>query len=263
MTSVQRKSNFSALTVFMSFLLLLCYAGFAESPEGSSIGNMYYMYVCAESDDEVSVVRFDGHEAVVQENISVGVIPVEIEGPHGITVSPDGEYWYLSMAHGKPFGHVYKYSTSDNEVLGRVELDYFPATMQVSPSTGMLYVVNFNLHGDHVPSSVSVVDPESMTEIERITTGVMPHGSRLSPDGMYHYSVAMMSGELFEIDALSLEITRRLDVGKSADMDGKMHHMKDGEETHSDHDMHEDHDASGHRRNIYRRLLVLALLTSW
>ena len=45
-----------------------------------------------------------------------------------------------------------------------------------------------------------------MTEITKITTGSMPHGSRLSPDGLFQYSVAMMSGELFEIDALDLKV---------------------------------------------------------
>ena len=29
-------------------------------------------------------------------------IPTEIEGPHGITVGPNGDYWYLSLAHGNP-----------------------------------------------------------------------------------------------------------------------------------------------------------------
>jgi hypothetical protein len=44
----------------------------------------------------------------------------------------------------------------------------FPATLQVSPDG--LYVVNFNLHGDMVPSSVSVVDADAMFEMARITT---------------------------------------------------------------------------------------------
>ena len=46
--------------------------------------------------------------AVVEKTIPVGVWPLEIEGPHGITVSPDGEHWYLSMAHGMPYGHLHE-----------------------------------------------------------------------------------------------------------------------------------------------------------
>ena len=97
--------------------------------------------------------------------------------------------------------------------------------MQISELTGLLYCVNFNLHGEMKPSSVSVVDPESMTEIKKIQTGVMPHGSRLSPSGRYQYSVAMMSGELFEIDALTLEVNRVLSLDKKKmNHQGMMHH---------------------------------------
>lgn len=176
----------------------------------------YYVYVTAESEDEVSIVKFDGKKAETIKNIPVGVWPQEIEGPHGITVDPSGEYWYLSLAHGNPYGRLYKYKTGTDEMVGSVELGLFPASMQISPVTGLLYVVNFNLHGDMVPSTVSVVDVESMTELDQITTGAMPHGSRLSADGMKHYSVAMMSGELFEIDAFNLRVARTLDLDEAS-----------------------------------------------
>ena len=215
--------------VFYTIAFIACFYSSLLYGKVQGKNKNYYVYGAAESEDEVAVVRFDGKNATVEKRIPVGVWPVETEGPHGITISPDGQYWYLSMAHGKPYGHVYKYTTGTDEMLGRVELDLFPATMQISNATGLLYVVNFNLHGDHVPSSVSIVDPESMTEIERVTTGIMPHGSRLSLDGLRHFSVAMMSGELYEIDALSFEILRKLYVGKEAGDDKhNMSGMKHG-----------------------------------
>ena len=188
----------------------------------------YYVYVTAESDDQVALVKFDGKKAETVKNIDVGVWPAEIEGPHGITVSPDGKHWYLSLAHGNPYGTLYKFETGSDEVVGTVELGLFPASMQISPVTGLLYCVNFNLHGDMVPSTVSVVDVETMTELDQITTGAMPHGSRLSADGMKHYSVAMMSGELFEIDALGLKVSKAFDLDKASAsvMDGGMDHSK-------------------------------------
>ena len=186
----------------------------------------YYVYVTAESEDEVAIVGFDGKEAKAVKRIPVGVWPAEIEGPHGITISPDGAYWYLTMAHGNPYGTLYKYSTETNTVVGQTTLGLFPATMQISPVTGFLYCVNFNLHGDMVPSSVSVVDPETMTELTQITTGAMPHGSRISPDGKHHYSVAMMSGELFEIDGLSLRVSRVLALDEDEMYHSKMDHSK-------------------------------------
>lgn len=195
----------------ISLLLLLCITfSFAASAQD------YYVYVTAESEDEVALIKFDGKKATIEKTIQVGVWPAEIEGPHGINISPDGKYWYLSLAHGNPYGTLYKYSTETNEVVGTVKLGLFPASLQVSKTTELLYCVNFDLHGDMVPSTVSVVDPEEMIEIDRIETGVMPHGSRISADGMYHYSVAMMSGELFEISTTKMKVTRKLNL------DGKM-----------------------------------------
>jgi DNA-binding beta-propeller fold protein YncE len=149
----------------------------------------------------------------------------ENEGPHGLTVDPSGEYWYLSLAHGTPYGSLVKYSTTTNRPVDKTTLGMFPASMQISSLTGLLYCVNFNLHGEMKPSSVSVVDPETMTEIKQIQTGVMPHGSRISPNGRFQYSVAMMSGELFEVDALTLEVNRILSLDKGGKMNHKgMHH---------------------------------------
>ena len=187
----------------------------------------YYLYVAAESDDTVSLLKFDGNNLSEKERIVVGSYPTENEGPHGLTVDPNGKYWYLTLAHGNPFGKLIKYSTETNEIVDETTLGLFPASMQISTVTGFLYCVNFNLHGDMKPSSVSVVDPETMTEITRIKTGSMPHGSRITSDGLKQYSVAMMSGELFEIDALSLEVSRILDLEDHSKMDhSKMEHSK-------------------------------------
>lgn len=170
------------------------------------------IYVAAESADEVWELAFDGRELRVADVVEVGYQATEIEGPHGLTVAPDGRHWFVTMAHGKPFGLLYRYRTGSNELDGECELGLFPATMQISPDTGLLYCVNFDLHGDMTPSSVSVVDPEAMAEVARTTTGSMPHGSRLSPDGTRHYSCAMMSDELIELDAATFEVLRRLRI---------------------------------------------------
>ncbi|MEE2713769.1 MAG: YncE family protein [Planctomycetota bacterium] len=182
------------------------------APVASAQDKDYYVYVAAESADEVYRLKFDGSSAVVDKVIQVGYQPTEIEGPHGLAVGLDGKYWYLSIAHGKPFGIIYKYETATDKIVGECEVGMFPATMQISPATGLLYCVNFNLHGRMLPSSISILDPEEMVEVARTTTGPMPHGSRVSPDGLRHYSCAMMSGHLFEIDALTFGVKRRLQL---------------------------------------------------
>jgi len=196
--------------------LALAFALAGVGASAAAQGPVYRLYVAAESADEIYQVAFDRAGARVEEVIEVGYQATEIEGPHGLAVDPGGEHWYVTMAHGKPWGILYQYATGTNELMAQTELGLFPATMQISDATGLLYAVNFDLHGDMSPSSVSVVDTESMIEVERITTGPMPHGSRVSADGLLHYSCAMMSGELFEIDALGLEINRVLQLDEPA-----------------------------------------------
>jgi DNA-binding beta-propeller fold protein YncE len=181
----------------------------------------YYVYVCAESDDTVALARFvptgsgTGTMEVVK-TIPVGIWPDEIEGPHGIAVHPDGNSWYVSLAHGNPNGSIHKFATGTDAFIDSVEVGLFPATLSISPASGFLYVVNFNLYGLMTPSSVSVVDVASMTEIAQVPTGVMPHGSRMDAKGTKQYSVSMMDDHLWEVDGLTLKVSRKLPLSEHA-----------------------------------------------
>ena len=178
----------------------------------------YLVYVLSESADKITLVRFDGTTARIDHQIDTGDMPVDIDGPHGIVISPDREFYYVSIAHGRPFGTVWKYATKDDALLGKTTLGPFPATLDISPDGNFLFVVNFNLHGDMVPSSVSVVSTKSMTEIARIQTCTMPHGSRLNPQGTKQYSACMMDDTLVEIDTRTLKATRHFIVTKNKEM---------------------------------------------
>ena len=168
----------------------------------------YLIYVLSEAADKISLVRFGPAGARIDHELPTGDMPVDIDGPHGIAVSRDQQSYFVSLAHGRPFGSVWKYSTRDDRVLGRVRLGLFPATMDLNADGSLLYVVNFNLHGDMVPSSVSVVATEPMLEVARIPTCTMPHGSRLNSQGTKHYSACMMDDMLVEIDTQSLKVSR-------------------------------------------------------
>jgi DNA-binding beta-propeller fold protein YncE len=116
-----------------------------------------------------------------------------------------------------PYGSVFKYETGDDISVSDVLAGLYPATMDISSSTGLMFVVNFNLHGDMEPSTVSVIDSVSMVEIAQIEHGIMPHGSRTSPDGRFHYAVGMMDDTLYEIDVMKLEVGRKLQLTAAED----------------------------------------------
>ncbi len=169
----------------------------------------YRVFVASEGNDHIALVKFGPGGIAVERDQKIGTNPTELVGPHGIFVSPDGRWLYVTTAHGTPNGALWKFSTATGEQIGRVGLGRFPATVQVAPNGHYAWVVNFNLYGAMVPSSVSVVYTDDMVEVRRIPTCVMPHGSRLSPDGRRQYSGCMMNDELVEIDADSLAVARR------------------------------------------------------
>src|SRR5215212_6148559 len=82
----------------------------------------YLVYVVCESADKIALVRFGPKGARVEREIETGAMPSDIDGPHGVVVSPDKKFFYVSLGHGRPFGSVWKYSTETNEVLGQVTL---------------------------------------------------------------------------------------------------------------------------------------------
>ena len=172
----------------------------------------YRVYVASEAADRISVLRFDGASFHVERQFDTGVMPVDIDGPHGVALDPAGASLFVSIAHGQPNGALWKYSATTNQLLGRVTLGMFPASLQVSPSGEFVYVVNFNLHGDPVPSSVSIVHAGSLTELARVQTCRMPHGSRFNPQGTRHYSACMMDHRVIEIDTATLRVAREFQL---------------------------------------------------
>jgi len=175
----------------------------------------YLVYVLSEGADKIALVRFGPAGIKIDHQIDTGDMPIDIDGPHGIVVSPDRQFYYVTIAHGRPFGSVWKYSTKNDALIGKASLGLFPATLDVSPGGDFLFVVNFNLHGDMEPSSVSVVSTQTMTEIARIKTCTMPHGSRLNPQGTKQYSACMMDDILVEIDTRTLKVARHFIVTKN------------------------------------------------
>ncbi len=193
--------------------LLAVLAALAAARPAGAAAQSYWVYAAAESEDEVALLRYDaGGDLVVEKTITTGWLAAEIEAPHGLAVDPAGEYWYLTLGHGFPNGRLVKYVTGADTVAGVAELGLFPATIAVPPHGALALAVNANFHGDHVPSTVTIVDLETMFPVADVVTCTMPHGSRFNADGSKHYSACMMDNQLVEIDGTALDVTRRLDL---------------------------------------------------
>ena len=176
----------------------------------------YWVKLVCESADRIATVRFGPRGAAVEKTTETRILQSDISGPHGITFSPDKKNFFVTIGHGRPYGTALKYEAETDRVVKQVTLGMFPATADVTPDGNFLFAVNFNLHGDPVPSSVSVVDTNEMVEVARIPTCIMPHGSRIARDGLHQYSACMMNDLLVEIDAENMKVSRsfRVSAGK-------------------------------------------------
>lgn len=173
----------------------------------------YWVYVGAESADVVHRVRFGPDGTTVERSFAVGEYAADIEGPHGLVISHDGRYLYMTTGHGVPDGKLWKYELGpDTLVAPGIGLGVFPASLDVTPDGLYTFSANFNLHGDMVPSTISVVYTPAMMEVARVVTCTMPHGSRIDPSGNFHYSGCMMDDQLVEIDTRTFEVSRRFSL---------------------------------------------------
>ncbi len=173
----------------------------------------YYVYAGAESADKIYRIRFGPAGTAVEKEIVIGEMDAEMEGPHGLAISADGKFLHMTTGHGFPDGKYWMYVLGPDTLAGPgLLLGAFPASLDVSPDGRYVMSANFNLHGDMVPSSQSVVFTPTLTEVARIVTCTMPHGSRFSPDGTRQYSGCMMDDQLVEVDTRTFKVSRRFSV---------------------------------------------------
>ncbi len=215
--ALMRSSARLPLLSWLALALLPAAAAAQEAASGSH-GPVYHVYVGAESADLIHRIRFGPEGASVASSTPVGEMALETEGPHGLNVSPDGEHLFMTTAHGVPDGKLWKFHAGpDTLVAAPILLGNFPATLDLTPDGLYALVANFNLHGEHVPSTVSVVYTPDMIEVDQIATCTMPHGLRLHPDGLRAYSLCMMDDQLVEIDTRSFEVSRRFSVASGGE----------------------------------------------
>jgi len=179
----------------------------------------YRVGVVSESGDIVSWLK-PGDGTLTQEKvIPVGIMPADIDGPHNLTVSADNRFYYISIAHGTPFGTLWKMDATSDTLVGRAPLEMFPTTIGLTPDGELAFVANSDFHGDHPRQNViSVVHTPTMSTITHLAACDMPHGVKSNHAGTLIYISCMNSDELLEIEVATLRITRRVPTGTGHDM---------------------------------------------
>ena len=174
----------------------------------------YRILVASESGDIVTQLTWDGTALAVAKVVPVGIMPADIDGPHNVTVAPDGSAWYVSIAHGTPYGSLWKMSAGSDTLLGRAQVEMFPTTIALTPDGALAFVANSDFHGDHPRTNVvSIVQTATMTPLTNLPACDMPHGVKANHAGTLVYVSCMNSDEILEIDRQTFRIRRRHKTG--------------------------------------------------
>jgi YVTN family beta-propeller protein len=193
---------------WLAVALLVPATGVAQEP-GYRVG------VTSESGDIVTWLRplADGTLAT-ERVVAVNPRPPEIDGPHNITVAPDQGSYYVSIAHGTPWGSLWRLDARTHRVLGTAQAEGYPTTIALTPDGEFAFVANSDFFGDRPRvNPVTIVHTPTMTTITQLATCDMPHGVRSNRAGTTVWVSCMHSDELVAIDVASLAITHRIRLG--------------------------------------------------
>jgi len=175
----------------------------------------YRVGVTSESGDIVTWLRPLADGTLVEDRVvAVNPRPPEIDGPHNITVAPDHGSYYVSIAHGTPWGSLWRLDARTHRVLGTAQAEGYPTTIALTPDGEFAFVANSDFFGDRPRiNPVTIVHTPTMTTITQLPTCDMPHGVRSNRAGTTIWVSCMHSDELVTIDVASLAITHRIQLG--------------------------------------------------
>ena len=189
----------------------------------------YRVGVVSESGDIVTWLRPGDGTLAVDHVVPVGIMPSDIDGPHNVTVAPDGKSYYISIAHGTPYGSLWRLSLPGDTLIGRAPLELFPTTISVTPDGEIAFVANSDFYGDRPRvNPVSIIQTSTMSKIADVAACDMPHGVKVNHGGTHVYITCMISDEVLEMDPGTFSVTRRGRTGSGHPKPGGMAGMDHG-----------------------------------
>jgi YVTN family beta-propeller protein len=185
----------------------------AHDPESDS-----RLYVTSGFTDEV--LRMDPSDGSIVRRIPTERRRDEVDEPHAVAISPDGQYWYATVAHGEPT--LWKYEMADDRLVGRVTLPTAGAArIGITPDGARAFVPDYDRSQPGVPSRVSVVD---LADLSVVATPVVcggPHHAEVDPAGDLVAVACSLSDEIVLLDARTLEERDRFAAGPEAGTPGQ------------------------------------------
>lgn len=132
------------------------------------------------------------------------------EGVHGIDISADGKFLYISLNPGlgqEGKGGLAIIKTDTMEKVADVETDEGPAHVAVTPDGSQVWVANVNA------DTVSAIDTKTNSLIKTIEVGDVPNEVAISPDGKWVFVANVESDLVSVIEIETLQVVRTVQAG--------------------------------------------------
>lgn len=156
--------------------------------------------------DEVMVL--DAATGELLRTHSLDIRRGETDEPHGIAVSPDGQFWYATVSHGSPT--LWKFDASDDRLIGRLELPTNGASrIGLDPTGRTAWIPDYWRSGQGADGRVARVDLVDLQLELSPEVCPAPHDAQVSPDGDVVAVACALSDEVVFLDATSGETVRR------------------------------------------------------
>jgi DNA-binding beta-propeller fold protein YncE len=180
-------------------------------------------FMLCSGSDLVAVVDIPTNR--IMRYVTVGVNPDDTtpESPHFVILSPDKQYFYVSLIMGR---YIEKYSTKDYSFQGRVKVGDSPSVMRLNASGTRMIVTHFN--NAISASKLTLLNTETMTGLDSIVgdSEAKPHGVTANNDfskvyitaseGNYYSKYSIVNDKFEEGDKIVLAPSEPSPQGSTA-----------------------------------------------
>lgn len=157
------------------------------------------------------VLRLDPETGAVLERIPVDPRPTESDEPHGVAVSPDGDHWYVTLAHGDP--SLSKFERAGDRLVGRGSLlSAGAARVELSRDGEVAYIADYDRSMPGADGEVLAIRTRDLELQARNRICEGPHHALPDPSGRFVAIACSLGDEVAILDASDLSEIRRFPV---------------------------------------------------
>jgi DNA-binding beta-propeller fold protein YncE len=196
-------------TSYIALVFLLAATACDDGSVAPDYSTTDRLFVTSGATDEV--LMLDASDGTILQRITTDRRRDEVDEPHGIVVSPDRRFWYVTLSHGEP--SLWKYELPSNRLVGRLDLGTFGAArIGVTPSGGRSFIPDYYRSGQGQISGLAVVELFDLIIVDRPTVCPAPHDAQVDPAGARVAIACSLSDEVVILDVATLEELSRFYV---------------------------------------------------